>query len=40
MSLNQNIDKAKPAGFDGALARTAPALDKLRAQHKLSLIHI
>lgn len=34
MSLNQNIDKAKPAGFDGALASTAPALDKLRAQHK------
>ena len=34
MSLKQNIDKAKPAGFDGVLARTAPALDKLRAQHK------
>lgn len=34
MPLKQNIDKAKPAGFDGVLARTAPALDKLRAQHK------
>jgi glucose-6-phosphate isomerase len=34
MPLKQKIDKAKVAGFDGVLARTAPALDKLRAQHK------
>ena len=34
MSLQQNIDKAKAAGFADALARTAPALEKLRTQHK------
>ena len=34
MSLQQNIDKAKAAGFADALARTAPALEKIRTQHK------
>jgi glucose-6-phosphate isomerase len=34
MSLQQNIDKAKAPGFADALARTAPALEKLRGQHE------
>jgi glucose-6-phosphate isomerase len=34
MSLQQNIDKANAPGFADALARTAPALERLRSQHK------